>query len=356
MNTRSQHKVGSGTHRSHSVWLVLSLLFNLVLGWALYRGDMRTPSGLGIPQRPLRSELVTGAGRERTTGTKMALTHSTDPWISLGMGDYAGAVALLRAAHCPEETIQDLLALQMSRDALRGLEERSAERRRGDAWWRSYPRTLALADRRDELDARARLKREFEQLFGTPYLGATAEFFPWRQTSDPSPIQPEHQADYDALKSRHLAERDAIYEQGAFGSLLDGRLEVAMSALQERQRMEVEQLLTPGELEALSLRDSEPARVAKKYLPEAQTEDQFRVMVRVAKELGLREEIPPLANESDEQWSARMNELISGYRYRVGRILGEVVLGQLDRGEEERRVRLEEREKKREGESREPRP
>ena len=286
----------------------------------------------------------------------MARATSTDPWTSLGVGDYAGAIALLRAAHCPEETIQDLLALRMSRDALRVLEERSAERRQGDAWWRSYPRTLARADRRDELEAWARLRREFEQLFGTPYLGATAEFFPWRQAGDPSPIQPEHQEAYDALKSRHLAERDAIYEQGAFGSLLDGRLEAAMSALKERQRMEVEQLMTPGELEASSLRDSEPARVAKKYLPEAQTEDQFRVMVRVAKELGLREEIPPLPNEGEEQWATRMNELVSGYRYRVGRILGEAVLGELERGEAERRARLEEQEKRREEERWEPRP
>lgn len=129
-----------------------------------------------------------------------------------------------------------------------------------------------------------------------------------------------------------------------------------MSALKERQRMEVEQLMTPGELEASSLRDSEPARVAKKYLPEAQTEDQFRVMVRVAKELGLREEIPPLPNEGEEQWATRMNELVSGYRYRVGRILGEAVLGELERGEAERRARLEEQEKRREEERWEPRP
>ena len=120
--------------------------------------------------------------------------------------------------------------------------------------------------------------------------------------------------------------------------------------------MEVEQLLAPGELEALSLRDSEPARVAKKYLPEAQTEDQFRVMVRVAKELGLREEIPPFPNEGEEQWATRMNELVSGYRYRVGRILGEAVLGELERGEAERRARLEEQEKRREEERWEPRP
>jgi hypothetical protein len=344
MNSDAHRTVDSGRRRFDSVWLATSLLVNGMLIWAITRETPTAHFAAEIPQRPMRLETNSGADRANTPGMRAGRGGATEVWAALEAGDYAGAVARLRAAHCPEETIQDLVALRMSREALRSLEVQVAERRKGEAWWRSYASGVSRADRRDELDARARLEREFESLFGTSYARATAEFFPWRRADEASPIQAEHREAYDALMSRHRAERDAILGKGAFESLLDDRLESEMAALKERQRMEVERLLTPEELEGLSLRESESARAAKKYLPEAQTEDQFRVMVRVAKELGVREVINPMPGEDQAHWAARANELTAGYRYRVGKILGEPVLKELERLEQARQARLEARE------------
>jgi hypothetical protein len=233
----------------------------------------------------------------------------------------------------------------MSGDIHAAVMEQIQQRERLRPWWRCDIVKENREMRRDVATAQAQLARDFQSLFGATYETAVAEFFPWRKPEDPNPIQPEHQEAYDALLARHREERDALYDQAPFhGSMLDSRQTKELMALQTRQQIEIQSLLNPAELEALELRNSPASQAARKFLPEAQSEGQFREMVRVAKSMGLSPDIPMLPGEDPEKWSQREDQLTAAYRQRMEQILGRETFDQLTRAQEERARRYEEQE------------
>lgn len=325
--------------RKLALFIVASIGINLLLACLLWLPRSSAPSPIsGVPQRPLR--LGTGLMGDSPAPTAAAgpNAHSTssDPWSALAQGDYREAIHLLRAAHCPEETIQDLIALTLSRKHLDQVLDASNARALQQAWWKAPPADVARDQRRERKDAEAALRREFESLLGVPLNTAISEFLPWRVSVDPDPIQPGHREAYDALLRQHREAIDAVSAKGLFGSVLLADQQAEVNRIESVHRRALQGLLSPSELEALQARQSPEATAVKDHFPEATSEEQFRQFVRLLKEHGYDAAALPRPGESSQQQGARLEQFFEQVRTRARDVVGESAWSELVEREQQR--------------------
>ena len=285
--------------------VALSLLLNAVLLVALLRGTadvrVKVPSP-PAPAKPVATQL------ERRARHATVLRAPVNPWQALAAGDYRSLIAQLRAAGCPEETLRDLVVIRLARQTRDRLITGEMEFFTRTDWWRN-PVTDAdnLEMQRAQRHARVQMRFQIEDLLGVPAEELTANLVGFPTPARDSWLAPEKRRDLARLLDRFDDEYEEIRggRRGQSGGALTASQRQQLAELRQRQRGELEQVLTPAELQAYDVRNSDAAKYVMQKLPAAQSEAEFARMVQIAQEMKL---VPTYLRDDDSNPSVRVEE------------------------------------------------
>lgn len=207
-------------------------------------------------------------------------------WDWIESRDHRQLIANLRKVGCPEETIQEIVCLRLCRAMRQRLLQATAEQQRSVPYWKAPPQSQV----RENIASRQRLNDELdaalEQLFGQD--GRAVRF----RVAGLSNIYPTDAEYLPPDKASQVRDIERRYRQFAaeftdatlpFG-FTDPDAEAARKDLERQKLADLRRVLTPQEYELYLFRASAAADYVRKNLPEAQSEEDFKRMVKVAVE------------------------------------------------------------------------
>ena len=258
-------------------WFLLLLAAAILLGVLHGRNSTR------------KLATVLGTRTVRTNTPVAAQSRSPDamtPWQALELEDYARLIAEMRLAGCPEETIRDLVIMQITRNyyaQLTGLEE---QRHLKTDWWRSdQDDTERLQSSQSLRHLRRAMKNKVFETLGISYTELLNKFVGFSIPVD-SWLTPERQIAFETMQDRFSDEKVNTFGDRVGLMTLTGAKKDRLAELEKQQRDELAAFLTPAELEAYDLRNSKAAQYVREQLTPAQNEKEFRAMVKIAQDMG----------------------------------------------------------------------
>jgi hypothetical protein len=266
-----------------SLWggLVLAAL----IGWHLRPRPQPQPA---VPRRIRMDVSPPEAGRyKRPDHPSPKKTAPATPWSAVEAKTRAQFILNLRELGCPEQTIRDLVTLEVCRHYHRRLLDSEMAALR--SW--DYTRNRNPRDGQELLKQQRELRNamfsELESLLGVGAAKLTAKVLGQPTFEDDTEFIPlDKQGPLRDLKLRYLQLTEEA-RQGLLPWESEAMVDARIHALNRQQQAELARLLTPRELEALNLRESPAAQYVLNHLPEANSEEEFRKMVKVAEEIGI---------------------------------------------------------------------
>ena len=237
---------------------------------------------------PRRATLFGASGIDALPGKSLARVFSRSTagqrpihWQQLHSTNYDQFVANLRAFGCPEQTIRDIVMMDIAKVYAR---KRAEIRRQGRPYefWRPSD-----GDEHKVEEQLAELQREqhklVRDLLGVELITARAQY--WAE-EDPAEgydfLAPDKRAQLVEFVARYDEKVDEIFER-ADGEL-SPEVERELRALDEQRAREFEALLTPEEREAYELRYSSIAQVIRSEFGGIRpTEEEFQKLFQVYK-------------------------------------------------------------------------
>jgi hypothetical protein len=230
----------------------------------------------------------------RAASTPLLATNQPLPaatvWASLDSPDPARLIANLRGVGCPEQTIRDLVTFRVCRRYHERLLDAERQRIISRDPTRSGSANSGDVLRDQLFGLRNARDRKLEALFGVSARKLTESVFVFldypRPGENDDPLPPAKRAEVRDIEERY---RRLIVEarHGLAFNGPDASVDAAIGELSRQKEAELASALSPQELDALRLRESPAARYVLKYLPEAQSEAEFRLMVQAAVEAGI---------------------------------------------------------------------
>lgn len=268
--------------------LILSLLLNLVLlGVAAWRPRRVAP----MPRSP-RAEVVRSAARPtgaRVTSIVPKQAAEATPWQGIESADTAQLIANLRALGCPEKTIRDLVvsrvcrayqnrALAAEAEVARSLD---VTKGRSQREWRESNRQRAQL--RDEM------KNELEDLLGQSAGQLTLDLLGWPELGGREFLPLEKRRQVRDITRRYNEQTEDL-QSGKVVYGLDAEDRARLKDLGQQRDAELAAALSPQEKEEWLCRESAVANHVRQHLPPAQSEAEYRQIVRLAAEFDLAEQ------------------------------------------------------------------
>jgi hypothetical protein len=224
-------------------------------------------------------------------GSTPAQERFQTPWNALNARDYAAFVELLRQSGCPEDTVRIFAIAALGREYQRRVEQPQREGVRAATCWREDWRNHGVSQQAEFAQASRRQRAEMDQTLSRLLNVSIHEI---RQDlnslHEPRDWLPDDRREQlTALLARHQTEADAIEQRGipeTFGTPLKESLRNELKTLRERHRAELEQLLGQQGLADYEARESMEANYVRLHLPEAKNEEEFRTLVRAARDVG----------------------------------------------------------------------
>lgn len=207
-------------------------------------------------------------------------------WTALDEHRYEDAIRQLRAAGCPEETIRDIVVMQLTRHTLERLLSNARAVTASTPWWRSS-NGEGTRFQREAQAARAEVSSEAARLLGRSWRELLAEYFPAYGTLPPDFLSAEHRAALGKLGSETQERIAAVRARAGSAGFIDDALKSEIVAIRREHREAVTQLLSPAELADFDVRESATGNFVLGHLPEAKSETEFRAMVRAAQATGI---------------------------------------------------------------------
>lgn len=264
--------------------LILSLALNCLLvsfvlnqdGSAHRRSRMEPMSALTSRTSP--------ASPRRERAASPNVRYET-PWQALEVKDYSSFISMLRAAHCPEETVRGLVALRVSKEYSKELLAQVEKNFQQEEWWHGV-RSDSDSQRLHLLTMKLRraMREEIEELLGVPFSQIAQSLVGWSPTKPQGWLPVERRAQLADLEERFQDEAAEIKSRGVgYRGILDEDQKADLAQLRKRERGELERLLTADELDENDARYSEAARYVLANLPQARDASEFKAMVKLAK-------------------------------------------------------------------------
>lgn len=219
------------------------------------------------------------------------------PWKALAAKDYPAFISMMRASGCPEQTLQDLVLMQLAREYQSVCDAHDDAMHLNPEWWHvgrnhasESARVRFWREQRLEMSARVR------DLLGVDYGVLVARYLPVDYQPD-TWITPEKKLQLFSLLQGFKDDATAIRlgPEGWWASM-DATQKAQLAELEISQRTQLASFLTPAELEEYDMRNSDAARYVRENLPPAASEQQFRTMVKNVIENGV-----PLQERFDER-------------------------------------------------------
>lgn len=268
--------------------LVLSVLLNAVLA-ALIAHELRVRSSDGaLPQArpPAVTSPVAALPRPATRG--QVITNQAG-WAWIESRDLGRLVANLRAVGCPEQTIQDIACLRLCREYRQKLLARTAALEQSIPYWRAVPPDHGRDERNVRQEINEEINTGLEALFGGNGQAIRMRVAGLSEDWLPAPYLTEEKSRLVRAIGRHYQQLGSELSDPAsvpFG-YADPQAREQILELARQKTAELRQALTPDEYQLYLLHDSPAAQYVRSRLPEAKSEDEYRVMVRVAAECGM---------------------------------------------------------------------
>lgn len=214
------------------------------------------------------------------------------PWEALEQQDFHGFVHALRAGGCPEITVRDFVVAALGRQHQQRVELPLRQRTQQSTWWKDawswQDERLSVAMHRE----REALDRELLTLLGVS--GAELRQTMGWHTSSPASdwLNPAKRAQLAQWQQRHAAELKELESRalpGAPGPLITEDLRAQLKNLRLQHREELGVLLGAEDFERYLVRESDEAGYVLHHLPQAQSEEEFRLWVQAAIDVGVEQ-------------------------------------------------------------------
>ncbi|MBI5387463.1 MAG: LysM peptidoglycan-binding domain-containing protein [Verrucomicrobia bacterium] len=285
--------------------LILSLAVNVVLGITLL--SFSPSSRRGADETRGRLFVVTNTPT-RIAKTNILLRSRLFSWQDLESSNYDLYVLNLRGIGCPESTVRDIILADVNQVFARRRQELNSSTN-DPPWWRSEPDPEEL---RASVQKAQALEEERRKLL-TRLLGPN-----WEETpeAEPDPVvlagpalgllsAEQKQTVQDIVASSRHAVRDYIKQCRQAGESPDP---AALAKLREETRRQLEQHLSPLQLEEFLLRYSSNASQLREELRGFNaTPEEFRKLFQATD--ALDRQLQLLADDGDPATAARRREL-----------------------------------------------
>ncbi len=307
--------------------LIISLLGNFILGFALILNLRQSPSRTPIVQRTAASQnVLTQQIIKALPVVKTNVLKERFTWQEIEATDYPTYIANLRAIGCPEQTIRDIIIADINHlYARKRITERPVI---NDQWWKDDPDMSYAAAEAKRYEALERERRgllnqllgenwDEEERFEKISLNISGLVLAGQVLSKLSPeVVQALNANYQKMKDayeRHLASRKAIgYEADP----------VELARIRKEFRSEIEKILTPEQLEEFLLRYSHiSSQLRKRSQALNLTAQEFRAIFRVLDRTESQMSVSDFANT--EAAAQRRAALEASADTAIKQILGE---------------------------------
>lgn len=301
-----------------------ALLVNVALAaWVGYLfatrpGSLTPPPALAPGKPPALSPVIPREDQVVTNTVREPFT-----WAKVESRDYPQYIANLRAIHCPEATIQDIIITDIAKHYARKKAARQEARTR-EFWKTSNQQPdglLGAAGRAHQLEREQRAlllellgpdaERERKLISGVPdWRGRSLAYLPEAKRDQVIELQDTFEQLEQAVSQQH---REGPLN-AAWASSLKG--------LRARQRADLTSLLSPQELEEYDLRNSEVSqRLCTDLTGFSPTEQEFRGIFRLQKAMEDRLDASQMAPDdarAQQRLVTAQQELEQGLRSLLG--------------------------------------
>ena len=266
--------------------ILVSLLLNIaLLGMTWLRARREAP----MP-RLTRGEMTTSSSSfRRLPRSEASAAVAESPWGKIDSTDTRDFIANLRRLGCPEDTIRDLVVTRVCRDYRnRALAARMAQ---AQSW--DFTKNRSQQDWREQRDFESRLRdemrNELETLLGQPAGKLSTAILSWADRGDSEYLSLDKRREVREIQQRYRAEIQELRQRQYAGGL-DADDRARLKELQQQETADLAAVLSPAEQEERFHRESETAGFVRQNLPPAQSEAEFRQIVKLAEEYGLADQ------------------------------------------------------------------
>ncbi|MGC8743258.1 MAG: hypothetical protein ACP5T0_05200 [Verrucomicrobiia bacterium] len=281
--------------------LIISLLGNLILGFALILNLRQSPSRVVVARTTSTPNVLTQQIIKALPVVKTNVLKERFSWQEIEASDYPTYISNLRAVGCPEQTIRDIIIADVNHlYARKRVSERTVI---NDQWWKEDPDMSfaeAEARRYEALERERRIllaqllgaNWDEEERFEKSSLSISGLVLPGQILSKLSPeIVQSLNASYQKMKEayeRYLASRKAL------GLDADP---VELARIRKEFRSDIEKILTPEQLEEFLLRYSDVSSQLRKRSKSLNlTPQEFRAIFRVLDRIESQMSVTDFAN------------------------------------------------------------
>ena len=310
--------------------LLGSIILNLVLLVAV---------GYSIKQRPPASEQSAGSDQEQKSAPAetsarsrrpTARTHLTTTgfhWRQLESTDYKQYMTNLRAIGCPEDTIRDIIRADVGKLYASRLQTLNTPATAKDSKsWQKDPNAADNEEVQKRNKDRQALVKEQQDLL-SELLGIEPE----KEQKKPARSTDYYDTRYSFLPEekrqafRELTQKYSELEQSVYRNARDVILpqdEAELRRIRDLKKADLAQLLTPQEMEDVSLRDSQTATQMRHELGDFNMSEQdFREIFRIRQ--GFDEEFNRNADPDDKEFGKRREQAQKQTDAQIKAVLGD---------------------------------
>jgi hypothetical protein len=331
-------------------FLQLSLLLNVAL-LCVYWGRGGGHEQIGRqPRSTVGMPIATGLKRAHNGTTSIQQPSSS--WQQIYPSDPARFVSNLRAIGCPEQTIRDIVVLQICRDYRKRILALEAESARNWDYRREHTDSKELDLRRRDL--RDEMITGVESLFGKQWTSVSGSLLGWPNRDDGMGfLSMENRGQLRELDRKYRNQIDELERKQLTGTF-DPESRARLMELRLARQADLASMLSPQQLEEYQLYRSDAAVYVRDSLPSAKSEAEFRTMVRVAEEFGPGAWSGPREGPADSPDDSvrEFQKQKAAFQERLKQVLGEDRIAEQEQ-EEQARAEEEERERKQQREEHE---
>ncbi len=213
----------------------------------------------------------------------MARLQQPNAWSSIAAADAEQLITNLRAIGCPEQTIRDIVVMQVCREYRNRLLAVETDDARAWDYTRQQSRDFWRERNEQRADLRDEMISKLESFFGQSWTSLTTSLRggpEWgRDPLESFSVETRRQIrDVDAKYRRELGE----LQQKKWTGDLDVADMARLRDLERQKRAALASILSPQELEEYLYRQSPAADYVRRNQPQAESEAEFRAMVKVA--------------------------------------------------------------------------
>ncbi|MGI8966518.1 MAG: hypothetical protein ACR2H1_10590, partial [Limisphaerales bacterium] len=254
----------------------ISLAINILLFWAIVRARQNSV-GTVQPQIQKGNVVQVETNFVKENISFAAPAEKKFSWLNVEPPDYREYLANLRAINCPEETIRDIIIADISRDYYKKLLAHFRTRKttghyweskNQDGWWEEQKVPSKIRRERDAL---------IRELLGGEVWQEMQKWFEGTNQNDYWNFISKEKLDQIQVVSRKYSDIENEIKSRTKGYWVESA-EAELKQLPERKRAEMEQILSPNDLEEYEMRESKAADYVRREWLEGfdATEQEYR--------------------------------------------------------------------------------